>query len=91
MNQTGRARRAVSVGVETWQRARDVDALLAAAGVAFFALLSVIPAMGALIAIYGLFANPSDVATELADLFGEDVGPGRRPPNRGLSSGAGHA
>ncbi len=48
MNQTGRARRAVSVGVETWQRARDVDALLAAAGVAFFALLSVIPAMGAL-------------------------------------------
>jgi membrane protein len=77
MNETGRARRAVSVGVETWQRARDVDALLAAAGVAFFALLSVIPAMGALIAIYGLFANPSDVANELTDLFGEDVGPGR--------------
>jgi membrane protein len=77
MNETGRARGAVSVGVETWQRARDVDALLAAAGVAFFALLSVIPAMGALIAIYGLFANPSDVAAELTDLFGEDVGPGR--------------
>lgn len=78
MNETGRARRAVSVGVETWQRARDVDALLAAAGVAFFALLSVIPAMGALIAIYGLFADPNDVANELDDLFGESVGPGRQ-------------
>ena len=78
MNETGRARRAVSVGVETWQRARDVDALLAAAGVAFFALLSVIPAMAAVIAVYGLFASPSDVSTELTDLFGADVGPGRQ-------------
>lgn len=78
MNQNGRARRAVSVGVETWLRARDVDALLAAAGVAYFALLSVIPAMAALIAVYGLFASPSDVSTELTDLFGADVGPGRQ-------------
>lgn len=78
MEQSGRARRAMSVGVETWTRARDVDALLAAAGVAFFALLSVIPAMAALVAVYGLFADPNDVATELTDLFGVDVGPGRQ-------------
>jgi membrane protein len=78
MNQTGRARRAVSVGMEAWTRARDVDALLAAAGVAFFALLSAIPAMGALVALYGLFAEPTDVANELTDLFGADLGPGRQ-------------
>ena len=66
MNQTGRARRAVSVGVETWQRARDVDALLAAAGVAFFALLSVIPAMArAHRRSTGCSPTPSDVANEL--------------------------
>ena len=66
------------MGLETWQRARDVDAFLAAAGVAFFALLSVIPAMAALVALYGLFADPNDVAKELTDLFGADVGPGRQ-------------
>jgi membrane protein len=78
MDESGRGRRAISVGVETWSRARDVDALLAAAGVAFFALLSVIPAMAALVAVYGLFADPGDVAGELTDLFGPDVGPGRQ-------------
>jgi membrane protein len=78
MNLSGRARDAVAVGVETWRRAQEVDAVLAAAGVAFFALLSVVPALGALIALYGLFADPADVANELTDLFGSDVGPGRQ-------------
>lgn len=78
MSESGRPRRAISIGVETWTRARDVDALLAAAGVAFFALLSVVPAMAALIAVYGMFADPNDVANELTDLFGPDLGPGRQ-------------
>src|SRR5512139_1943991 len=71
-------RRAVAVGLETWRRAQSVDAFLAAAGVAFFALLSIVPAMAALIALYGLFADPADVAEELTDLFGADLGPGRQ-------------
>lgn len=70
-------RRAVVVGLEAWRRAQAVDAFLAAAGVAFFALLSVVPAMAALVALYGLFADPADVARELTDLFGTDLGPGR--------------
>ena len=78
MNQTGRARGALAVGVEAWKRAQDIDAVLAAAGVAFFALLSIVPAFGALIAIYGIFANPSDVAKEVTDLFGTDAGPGQQ-------------
>jgi membrane protein len=73
-----RLRRAVTVGLEAWQRAQAVDAYLAAAGVAFFALLSIVPAMAALVALYGLFADPADVAQELTDLFGSDLGPGRQ-------------
>ena len=78
MEQTGRIRGAVAVANESWMRARAVDAPLAAAGVAFFALLSVIPGCAALVAIYGLFADPSDVAEQISDLFGNDAGPGRQ-------------
>lgn len=39
--------------------------LLVAAGVAFYLLLSIFPGVGALISIYGLFANPADVASHL--------------------------
>jgi membrane protein len=77
MTLTERARRAGSVGLEAWRRAQAVDAFLAAAGVAFFALLSLVPALGALIAVYGLFADPADVAEQVADVFGDDSGPGR--------------
>src|SRR5215218_9248078 len=75
--ETGRARDVVVVAMEAWRRALAVDAFLAAAGVAFFALLSLIPSFAALIAIYGLFADPADVAREVSDLFGSDAGPGR--------------
>jgi len=63
---------------ETWRRFRDGDAVLNAAGVAFFALLSIVPALAALVAVYGLFADPTEIADEVADLFGADAGPGRR-------------
>jgi membrane protein len=39
--------------------------LLVAAGVAFYLLLSIFPGIGALISIYGLFADPADVASHL--------------------------
>jgi membrane protein len=63
---------------ETWTRFTDGDAVLIGAGVAFFALLSIVPALAALVAVYGLFADPKDIADEVADLFGADAGPGRR-------------
>jgi membrane protein len=78
MDTTGRPGGIVVVGRETWSRFRDGDAVLSAAGVAFFALLSIVPALAALVAVYGLFADPSDIADEVADLLGDDAGPGRR-------------
>lgn len=74
----GRGSHAVRAGVETWRRVHDTDGLVIGAGVAFFALLSLVPAMAALVAVYGLFADPADVAKQVADLFGSDVGPGRQ-------------
>jgi membrane protein len=39
-----------------------------AAGVAFFAMLALFPAIAALIGIYGLVANPADVSTHLSQI-----------------------
>ncbi|ONG44341.1 ribonuclease [Pseudoroseomonas deserti] len=41
-----------------------------AAGITFYALLSVFPALTALVSIYGLFADPATVATHLQQLAG---------------------
>jgi membrane protein len=48
--------------------------LLVAAGVAFYVLLSIFPGIAALISVYGLFANPADVASHLDTLA--NVAPG---------------
>ncbi len=45
---------------------RDQVPLLAA-GVAFFGLLALIPALVALISLYGVFANPKDIARQVDD------------------------
>jgi membrane protein len=42
--------------------------MLIAAGVTFFALLAMFPAVGALVSIYGLFADPGTIKTHLSDL-----------------------
>jgi membrane protein len=39
-----------------------------AAGVTFFVLLAIVPAIAAMVAIYGLFADPSTVSQHLNDL-----------------------
>lgn len=39
-----------------------------AAGVAFYALLSIVPAIAALVSIYGLVSDPSDVRSQIAAL-----------------------
>jgi membrane protein len=45
--------------------ARDDDLSLLAGGVAFFALLSLAPALAAVVAIYGLVTTPEDVARQI--------------------------
>jgi membrane protein len=41
-----------------------------AAGVTFFVLLSIFPGIAALVAVYGLFADPSSIGQHLNDLSG---------------------
>ncbi|MBV9375139.1 MAG: YihY/virulence factor BrkB family protein [Alphaproteobacteria bacterium] len=48
--------------------------LLVAAGVTFYLLLSIFPGIAALFSIYGLFANPADIAGHLGTLA--NVAPG---------------
>lgn len=50
--------------------ARDDDLTLLAAGVAFFALLSLVPALVALVSVYGLFADPAGVEGTVEELAG---------------------
>ncbi len=42
---------------------------LSAAGVAFFGFLAFIPALAAVISVYGLIAEPADVRSQMAELF----------------------
>ena len=44
------------------------NAVLLAAGVAFFGIFAVFPTVVALVSVYGLIANPADVAEQVADL-----------------------
>src|SRR5690242_3380111 len=67
-----------AVARETWRRFRERNEVLTGAGVAFFAVLSIVPALAALVAFYGLFADPKEIADEVADLVGADAGPGRQ-------------
>jgi membrane protein len=49
-------------------RMKEENAVLLAAGVAFFGLLAVFPALIALVSVYGLVADPQDVARQVEDL-----------------------
>lgn len=65
----GRPRRSVrEVAASVRQEALDDDLSLIAAGVAFFALLSLVPAMVAALSLYGLVASREDAARLLNDL-----------------------
>ena len=44
---------------------RDTNASIVAAGVAFYAFLALVPALIAVVAIYGLVANPADVKDQI--------------------------
>ncbi len=49
-------------------RLREHNTTLVAAGVAFYAFLALIPALVALISVYGLVADPADVRQQVQDL-----------------------
>jgi membrane protein len=51
-------------------RMNDDNLTLVAAGVAFYAFLAFIPALVAVVSLYGLVANPSDVTRQVNDLAG---------------------
>src|SRR4051794_26548238 len=48
---------------------RDDHSALSAAGVAYFAFLSLIPGLGALVSLYGLVADPEDVRKRVQSGF----------------------
>jgi membrane protein len=50
------------------ERIRDHNLTLVAAGVAFYGFLALVPALIALVSIYGLVSSPSDVKRQVADL-----------------------
>lgn len=50
-----------------WNEIGDDHLTVVAAGVAFYALLAVVPAIAALISIYGLVSEPTDVERQLAE------------------------
>ena len=53
-----------------YQRLDDDRILAIAAGVTFYALLAIFPAIAALVSIYGLFADPTTIAKHLDDISG---------------------
>ena len=54
----------------TYQKINDNRLLAVAAGVVFYALLALFPAISAFVSLYGLFANPSSIDSSLSQLHG---------------------
>jgi membrane protein len=65
------------VGAEGWKavarrtraEVKQDNVALLAAGVAFYALLSLVPALAALVSVYGLVADPADVDRQVGDML----------------------
>ncbi len=57
-----------SVGSRLAARLREHNLTLVAAGVAFYAFLAFVPALIAIISIYGLVADPNDVTRQVTDM-----------------------
>jgi membrane protein len=54
----------------TWAEVTDDHVLLIGAGVTFYALLALVPALTALVSIYGLFADPATLEQQVSQLQG---------------------
>lgn len=58
------------VAARTLAETKADNVSLLSAGVAFYALLALVPALIALVSIYGLVANPTGVESQVGDLLG---------------------
>ncbi|MBM9606058.1 YihY/virulence factor BrkB family protein [Desulfopila inferna] len=81
MSKENRGRGARRPGNIPWQGWKDIllrtkedlgkdNLSIVAAGVAFYALLAIFPAIGAMVAIYGLVSNPGEVQQQVSTLSG---------------------
>jgi membrane protein len=64
------ARGWLDVGWRTAKRFSDDNVTLFAGGLAMYALLSVFPALAAMVSIYGMFATPGDVIKQMSAFSG---------------------
>jgi membrane protein len=58
------------VGLRVKGELKEDQVPLLSAGVAFFLLLALFPALAALVSLYGLFADPAQVSEQVSDLTG---------------------
>jgi membrane protein len=58
------------IAVNILMRIGSDNLLLVAAGVAFYAMTAIFPAIAAFVSIYGIFADPRQVETQVADYSG---------------------
>lgn len=56
--------------LRVWKNIGDDRVMLVAAGATFYSLLAIFPAIAALVALYGLFADPSQIAKNVDTLSG---------------------
>ncbi len=56
--------------MRTKAEAKTDNVPLLAAGIAFYALLALVPALAAVVSIYGLAADPADIGRHVGDLLG---------------------
>ena len=62
------ARGWLEVAKRVKDEARNDNLTLVAAGIAFYSLLSIAPALAAIVSIYGLVSDPADVARQINEL-----------------------
>ncbi|HEX8301117.1 YihY/virulence factor BrkB family protein [Sphingomonas sp.] len=58
-----------TVLLRTWAEISDDDIGLIAAGAAFYGFLAIVPALGAIVLLYGLLAEPETVSRHIGELF----------------------
>lgn len=56
--------------IRVYQNIGDDRVMLVAAGVTFYSLLSIFPALAAMVSLYGLFADPTKIADRVNNLSG---------------------